>query len=983
MFSACLRRAISALVLLGALLGASGASAATLLDPRLRFRTIETAHFLIHFHQGEERLAARFAPIAEDVWSRVGSALLVTAPQRTHVILADQTELANGWATPIPYNTIFITAAAPPGSEYIGNEDDWLRLVFTHEFTHIVHLDRSEGWARIFRGLFGRTPVAFPNLWLPGWQIEGLASFEESRITGAGRLYAGDFRAIEREAARTKGVEPIDRVNGGLTDWPGGLSVYAYGLGFHEFLADRFGEARLAALADATARSIPFLSAMTFEEVFGQSVTSLWQEYQRRTAARAEADANGAAAASGRARQLTTIGFNVVGPRFAVPSCDTCTPAIVFSARDPHAFPSLMSIPADGGSPERLAPRYFGSTAAVRRDWVIFDQQELRRNTGVYSDLFAMDRRSGGVRALTREARLQDPDLSPDGTRLVAVREADGRRDLVLVPLEGVAFGELRTGEPVVLASDENVQFSAPRWSPDGRLIVAARHRLGHRSEIVTVDAASRTTRLVAADAHARIVTPAWTPDGRYVIAAADFGERPFQLYAFDVMDSSGQRVAEGATSAIRLTSIPGGALWPDVSSDGDRLTFAGYTAAGFDVFVTPVDLTGERVTLSRADTDRPQAAAPSAEPAAFSSRPYSPWSTLVPTTWTPILLNDGEQVRLGGATGGADVLGRHQYFVSATFQVSGPQPAAGRSRALPDWNVAYSYDRWRAVPFFSASRETTFNSITGAASATRPRAVIEREAQMGVLVPVHHARATHRALAAVVAEQDEYAFAARTEDRQEVSLRAGVATSSAKIYGYSISPEHGISAGLATEITREALGADGDATTLGADLRAYLPGFSEHHVLALHAAGGHLAGARGLLQPFTLGGATTSDILQFDSDGFGLLRGFPSRRFFGRNVAVVNVDYRWPIARPQRGINTWPLFLHSVHAAVAADAGHAWDARFRAADVKLSLVGEVSFDLVAAYTLPFTVAVGGGIGHDGAASARDAAGFVRVGYAF
>ena len=41
--------------------------------------------------------------------------------------------------------------------------DDWLRLVFTHEFTHIVHLDRSEGWARVVRGVFGRMPIAFPE----------------------------------------------------------------------------------------------------------------------------------------------------------------------------------------------------------------------------------------------------------------------------------------------------------------------------------------------------------------------------------------------------------------------------------------------------------------------------------------------------------------------------------------------------------------------------------------------------------------------------------------------------------------------------------------------------------------------------------------------------------------------------------------------------------------------------------------------------
>src|SRR5262245_53072409 len=128
-------RRISCLIAVAViLLAARPAGAASLLDPAFHFQTITTTHFVIYFHQGEDRLAARLATIAEETWLQVGRALDVAAPRRTHVILADQSELANGWATPLPYGLIFITAAAPPGSEFIGRTDDWLRLVFTHEF---------------------------------------------------------------------------------------------------------------------------------------------------------------------------------------------------------------------------------------------------------------------------------------------------------------------------------------------------------------------------------------------------------------------------------------------------------------------------------------------------------------------------------------------------------------------------------------------------------------------------------------------------------------------------------------------------------------------------------------------------------------------------------------------------------------------------------------------------------------------------------
>ncbi len=266
--------------LLVVLASAAPLAAASRFDPGLRFRSIATEHFVIYFHRGEERLAARLARIAEDVRGRLALTLGVPRQRRTHVVLADQSELANGWATPLPYNTIAIYPASPSGSELIGNADDWLQLVFAHEYAHIVHLDRSHGWSRIVRAVFGQMPLALPNLLLPVWQIEGLATFEESSLTSTGRLHAGDFRAIEREAARARALEPLNRVNGGLTSWPGGYAAYAYGAGFHEYLASLQGAEKFQQLSDATTRRVPFFTAGSFSKVYGKSLDALWRDYQ-------------------------------------------------------------------------------------------------------------------------------------------------------------------------------------------------------------------------------------------------------------------------------------------------------------------------------------------------------------------------------------------------------------------------------------------------------------------------------------------------------------------------------------------------------------------------------------------------------------------------------------------------------------------------------------------------------------------------------
>src|SRR6478672_9337022 len=131
-------------------------------DPALRFRTIATARFDIYFHQREEALARRLAGFIEEAAAEIDRRL--GAPGgRVHVILVDQTDQSNGWATVFPYNMIELAAVPPPSQSTIGNTDDWLRLVFSHEYTHIAHLEKSRGWIGGLGRVFGRVPLLFPN----------------------------------------------------------------------------------------------------------------------------------------------------------------------------------------------------------------------------------------------------------------------------------------------------------------------------------------------------------------------------------------------------------------------------------------------------------------------------------------------------------------------------------------------------------------------------------------------------------------------------------------------------------------------------------------------------------------------------------------------------------------------------------------------------------------------------------------------------
>ncbi len=75
-------------------------------------------------------------------------------------------------------------------------------------------------------------------------------------------------------------------------------------------------------------------------------------------------------------------------------------------------------------------------------------------------------------------------------------------------------------------------------------------------------------------------------------------------------------------------------------------------------------------------------------------------------------------------------------------------------------------------------------------------------------------------------------------------------------------------------------------------------------------------------------------------------------------------------------------MFVRTLHGAIFVDAGHAWRERFLAADVRVSLGGELSLDTVLGHVLPLTVTGGAAWRRDGTRG-RDLAAFARIGRAF
>ncbi len=323
---------------------------------------------------------------------------------------------------------------------------------------------------------------------------------------------------------------------------------------------------------------------------------------------------------------------------------------------------------------------------------------------------------------------------------------------------------------------------------------------------------------------------------------------------------------------------------------------------------------------------------------------------------------------------------------MSASWAVTSGHPAASLvPGARPDWAASYAYTRWQLVPYVAAQDQTSLFQVANPQGSPVPVAQREQQVDAGAVRSFRRVRWAQSLLAAYHASHVTTTAAQQDDASNRSGVRGAWTLVTAKRYGYSISPEDGIAAGITGETFRPAFGSDGSGDAVTGDLRAYLPLGIRHGVFAVRAAGARSRGDAGTRRLFLLGGDSGNLALgRFGNDTINLLRGFDDDVFAGTHVALVNMEARVPLGWPERGWGTWPAFLRAVHATGFADIGNAWTSGAAWSDRKTSLGAELAADVVVGFGLPLTWSVGAAWGHDGAGQVPDQRRiYVRLGGSF
>ena len=417
----------------------------------------------------------------------------------------------------------------------------------------------------------------------------------------------------------------------------GGESVYNMGFNFVHWLRERFGSESLKAISNAMAKPTRVSMDRAMEEALGVPGKQLYQEWRDGlvshydsllTVIRAN-EVNGRRISDSEAVEQgkdhgpdgsweligAPTGFTGAGhshgPAGGAPFCcnflnpDVDTPADHLGPTN-NLYPRVAP---DGKYVYYLSngdAEYLGITALWRYDRQTGERKKLLGGVrggftidpegrfavvckrgkpdaegSHFNDLFIYWFEEELERPLTEHQRLSQPDLSPDGRTLVAVRNSGGHTTLMTLALDssltdGAAYKKLRKGKrkrlptlvPTALGElPYGTQVYQPRFAPDGQTIWVARSRYANR-DLWTVDLASgQWTERLATVFDERYPSP--SPDGRWLYYSQD-RTGIFNVYRMDLQD--------GHTEL--LTNTIGCGFMPVAS--GDTLYFASYQDRGF-----------------------------------------------------------------------------------------------------------------------------------------------------------------------------------------------------------------------------------------------------------------------------------------------------------------------------------------------------------------------------------------------------------------
>ena len=530
-------------------------------SPSVKWHQINSENVRVIFPEGRSEQAKRIAGLInylqENHLEGVG-----TRTKKIDLVLQTNQVISNGYVGLSPYRSEFY--ATPFQNHQVVGTSDWLDELAIHEYRHALQFSNAnQGATKVFHVLQGQGGWAGAMfLSVPNWYLEGDAVVSETVLSNSGRGRTPAFFK-EQRALLLNGIDYsyMKARNGSYKDivpshYPLGYAITNYGR--NHFGQDVWKDI----LADAGSyRTIiyPFSGAMNIHtgmrapEMYKAAYKELKDQWSEELS-ELELTTH---------IPITTKQTTVTNHQFARFMNDG---NLVYVNSSFKKTPAVYKVAGDG-KPEKLTDIGISVNTFLSENnevlaWTEY-QRDARWANRNYTKVITFDLASDEKTTITQKAKLFSPQVSGDGSRIVAARyTSELEPDIVLLNSKtGMVERALQNPEKDVI--------SYPNWTPDDKFIVYLAKR-NHKLAILKYE-------LETGDI---IPLTNWT---HHTIGSISVGEKSVVFTAsYTGIDNIFSVDLDGTKTITQLTSAKIGAYQPDLSEDGSTIIFSEFTEKGY-----------------------------------------------------------------------------------------------------------------------------------------------------------------------------------------------------------------------------------------------------------------------------------------------------------------------------------------------------------------------------------------------------------------
>jgi hypothetical protein len=453
------------LLLFGCVLTAAAQDVLENNPPSVKWYKIKTPHFRILYPKGFEAEAQRVANTLEHIREPEAKSLGVE-PRKISIVLQNQSAVSNGFVSMVPRRSEFY--AMPSQNYNFTGTNDWLDLLASHEYRHIVQFQRANtGFNKLLYYVFGpATFSAMAQTSVPQWFWEGDAVVTETAFTRSGRGRIPNFGLV----FRTNLLEgrTFNYHKQYLRSYKHHIPDH-YVLGYYmtAYLRNKLNDAD--AWEHVTRRTwsvpfIPFAFSNSIKKESGKYVVPLYNEMANALQEKWKNQID----------QLELTQFESIHSRKGSAYTDYKYPQVLDGGRvvvmkegigDIEQFVVIQ----DGEVSNMFTPGILNETGMLSAvgSILVWNEQEYdpRWRVKNYSviKMFDVDQRK--LKTITKKSRYAGAALSPDQTKIVTVETNTAyQTNLVVLDTSGVVLRKFE--------NKDNSFYSMPRWSTRGSDIV-------------------------------------------------------------------------------------------------------------------------------------------------------------------------------------------------------------------------------------------------------------------------------------------------------------------------------------------------------------------------------------------------------------------------------------------------------------------------------------------------------------------------------